>query len=177
MKTVNIKGKNNIDEITKLLDDSFEPTRNGVGKFDCAFMSHKSQFDNICSIFIDGPGQINNIPHITSEINKKLRGYKAQDILSGCYNDKLFIDSNLLIEKLISCRMKCVHCTVNVLILYKNVRDPVQWTLDRINNSLGHNSDNIQISCLKCNIQRGTKSFIKFNDTKHQKINKISPAV
>ena len=47
MKTVNIRGKNNVDEITKLLDDSFEPIRIGADKFDCAFISHKNQFDNI----------------------------------------------------------------------------------------------------------------------------------
>ena len=182
MKTVNIRGKNNVDEITKLLDDSFEPTRIGVDKFDCAFISHKNQFDNICRIFIDGPASSTNsnesinIPHIISEINRKLRGYKAQDVRNGCFNETLFIDINLIIEKLLSCRLACVHCKVNVLVLYKNVRDPVQWTLDRINNSLGHNIGNIQISCLKCNIQRGTKSFIKFNATKHQKINKISNA-
>ena len=32
MKTITIVGKNNVDEITKLMDDSFEPTRNGVDK-------------------------------------------------------------------------------------------------------------------------------------------------
>lgn len=180
MKTINIRGKNNVDEITKLLDESFEPTRNGVDKFDCAFISHKNQFDNICRIFIDGPtipstnfNESINIPHIITEINKKIRGYKAQDLRNACFDEMLFIDINSIIEKLISCRLACVHCKINVLILYKNVRDPVQWTLDRINNSLGHNTGNIQISCLKCNIQRGTKSFIKFNTTKCQKINKI----
>ena len=183
MKTITIVGKNNVDEITKLMDDSFEPTRNGVDKFDYDFMTHKNQFDCICRIFIDGQTPLvngnksmNNIPHIISELNKKIRGYKAQDLRNGCYNEQIFIDINLIIEKLISCRLACVHCKVNVLVLYKNVRDPVQWTLDRINNSLGHNVGNIQISCFKCNVQRGTKSFIKFNDTKHQKINKISNA-
>ena len=28
------------------------------------------------------------------------------------------------------------------------------WTLDRIDNNIGHNRDNVVISCLACNLQK-----------------------
>ena len=36
------------------------------------------------------------------------------------------------------------------------------WTLDRIDNNIGHNKDNVVISCLACNLQkrrRGEEAF------------------
>ena len=36
------------------------------------------------------------------------------------------------------------------------------WTLDRIDNNIGHNKDNVVISCLGCNLQkrrRGEEAF------------------
>ena len=39
-----------------------------------------------------------------------------------------------------------------------------QWTVDRIDNSIGHDIENIVISCLKCNLQ--SRSSDKFLQTK-----------
>ena len=47
-----------------------------------------------------------------------------------------------------------------------------QWTVDRIDNSIGHDIDNIVISCLKCNLQRKTRSADKFAQTKQLVIKK-----
>ena len=35
-----------------------------------------------------------------------------------------------------------------MFILYENVREPKQWSVDRINNDLGHNIDNFVLACL-----------------------------
>ena len=54
----------------------------------------------------------------------------------------------------------------NDKIIYDKVRDPLQWTLDRIDNSLNHTDTNCVISCLKCNLKRKTlekKIFEKWN--------------
>ena len=41
-----------------------------------------------------------------------------------------------------------------MFLLYDIVREAKQWTLDRINNDIGHNIDNVLISCLECNLKR-----------------------
>ena len=55
-------------------------------------------------------------------------------------------------------------------ILYKNVRDSKQWSVDRLNNDLGHDNDNIVLACLDCNLKRRRKSADKFLFTKQLNI-------
>ena len=62
------------------------------------------------------------------------------------------------------------YCKYNVMMLYNNVREPFQWTLDRIDNSKPHNTDNVVISCLKCNLERRRRSEKKFLMSKQMKI-------
>ena len=62
------------------------------------------------------------------------------------------------------------YCKENCLIAYENVRENTQWTLDRINNDIGHSKDNVVICCLKCNLKRGTLNDEKFKFTKQMKI-------
>ena len=50
----------------------------------------------------------------------------------------------------------------DMLLIYENVREPKQWTLDRIDNSIGHNTENVVISCLSCNLKRRTMDDKKF---------------
>ena len=58
------------------------------------------------------------------------------------------------------------------MVMYKNVRDPMQWTLDRKDNDDCHSKDNTLISCLKCNLQRRVTDVDKFTFTKHLTIKK-----
>ena len=48
-----------------------------------------------------------------------------------------------------------------------------QWTLDRIDNSMGHNTNNVVISCLECNLKRRDTEMNKFKFTKQLNIKKI----
>ena len=57
-----------------------------------------------------------------------------------------------------------------MLLIYENVREPRQWTLDRIDNSIGHNTENVVISCLSCNLKRRTMDDKKFKFSKQMKI-------
>ena len=41
-----------------------------------------------------------------------------------------------------------------------------QWTLDRIDNTCGHNNDNVVISCLNCNIKRQDLDYDRFKKSK-----------
>ena len=54
--------------------------------------------------------------------------------------------------------------------MYENVRESKQWTLDRIDNNIGHNKDNVVICCLECNLKRGTIDDKKFKFTKQMRI-------
>ena len=63
--------------------------------------------------------------------------------------------------------MKCTYCSCNMMLLYKEIKDPKQWTLDRIDNTMGHNTDNVVISCLECNLKRRNTNMKKFMFTKN----------
>ena len=56
-------------------------------------------------------------------------------------------------------------------MFYRYVRDIQQWSLDRIDNNYGHNRDNVEIACLKCNLRRKTIAPDKYILT--QEITKI----
>ena len=60
-----------------------------------------------------------------------------------------------------------------VNVLYKNVREPLQWTLERIDNDYGHNHDNVTIACLECNLRRRTMYHERYVFTKQLVIKKI----
>ena len=51
-------------------------------------------------------------------------------------------------------QMQCHYCKNGVLILYPDVRQTTQWTLDRIDNTRDHSLDNVVLACLQCNIKR-----------------------
>lgn len=90
------------------------------------------------------------------EIKKKLSGYRNQDVIKKKYNEEKFITLEQTINKLIECGTVCMYCNDKSRIFYKYVRDINQWSLDRIDNNHGHNFDNVEIACLKCNLRRKT---------------------
>ena len=107
---------------------------------------------------------------IVKEIIKKISSYKQQDLLKKHFDENKFITYDILLEKLIESNLKCYYCNCEMYILYENVRELSQWTVDRIDNTKGHNKDNFVLSCLNCNIKRRTKSSDKFLFTKQLNI-------
>ena len=105
-----------------------------------------------------------------TELKKKLSQYKNQDKTKVIFDKNHFITYDDIIEKLVCSKLKCYYCMNDVNILYKDLKQKNQWTLDRIDNDIGHNTDNVVISCLKCNLDRGTKDINKFNFTKKLKL-------
>ena len=100
------------------------------------------------------------------EITNKISGYRQQDIIKKLYDSAKFVSLSQVIEKIYNCKMNCYYCCEQTLVLYEMVRQKKQWSLDRINNDLGHNSDNVVIACLECNLQRKRKSKDAFVFTK-----------
>ena len=95
-------------------------------------------------------------------INTKLSGYKQQDKKNNKYVENDFINRVQTIELLNKSESLCYYCKEITVIFYENVRDSKQWTLDRIDNNLGHNYNNVEICCLKCNVQRKTMYHDRF---------------
>ena len=96
------------------------------------------------------------------ELMNKLSNYKQQDKRKKRYNSESFIKLEELLEKLVVTKLKCNYCKDQCLLFYKNIREKKMWTLDRIDNNIGHNKDNVVISCLACNLQkrrRGEEAF------------------
>jgi hypothetical protein len=106
------------------------------------------------------------IVFVSSQINCKKNGYKQQDIEKGIYCETMFAGFNYIVELLYNSKLLCYYCNDFVHILYKYVREPKQWSLERIFNDRGHNRGNVKIACLTCNLRRKTMHYQKYIDTK-----------
>ena len=95
-------------------------------------------------------------------INTKLSSYKQQDKKNNKYDENKFINIGHTMELLNNSNNLCYYCKKDTVIFYDNIRDETKWTLDRLDNDSGHNHDNVEICCLKCNIQRKTMYHERF---------------
>jgi len=107
---------------------------------------------------------------IVNQVEIKINGYKQQDVIKKRYNPVNFIKTEDVVNKLYECSLHCHYCKEKTFILYDLVREMRQWTLDRINNDEGHNTDNVIISCLDCNLKRRRTNKDAFLFTKQLNI-------
>uniref|UniRef100_A0A6C0JGV3 HNH endonuclease n=1 Tax=viral metagenome TaxID=1070528 RepID=A0A6C0JGV3_9ZZZZ len=110
---------------------------------------------------------------MANQINSKIASYKCQDISKKLFSEEEFVDFEKVLELLKKCENKCFYCKKLVHILYENVREPLQWTLERIDNDFGHNKSNVEIACLNCNLHRRTMHHERYLFTKELNILKI----
>jgi hypothetical protein len=109
--------------------------------FEPADFSFENQIDNIRRINENETPT----PHMdiyVSEIKNKLNGYRSQDIIKKIYDIELFIDFKSAIGLLLQSNLNCFYCKEKVEVLYEPSRTPKQWTLERLDNTFGHNKDN-----------------------------------
>jgi hypothetical protein len=111
--------------------------------------------------------------YLKNEIAKKLSGYKQQDLAKNKFNREEFIGFNEVVQKLLKSNLLCFYCTQPILVWYKQSRENMQWTLERIDNKIGHTNDNVEISCLLCNIRRRCMYSEKFRFTKQLKVCRV----
>ena len=166
-KKIEITGLNNRYYIKKLTKEKKVEIRvnSQKWKIDKELLEWENQLKNIENI---------EYPLFQSEIKTKLNCYKSQDLKKNIYDNQLFITYEQLIEKIKESELKCYYCKDFIYILYEIVRENKQWTLDRIDNHLGHNKDNIVISCLQCNLKRRDTNSKKFLFTKQLILNKVN---
>jgi RNase P subunit RPR2 len=104
------------------------------------------------------------------QIRQKINGYHTQDLEKNLFDPVEFIDMPTVMQLLKESNMLCIYCKEGVQVLYQLVREPKQWSLDRIDNTIGHNKNNVVIACLKCNLKRRCMYHEKFMFTKHLNI-------
>jgi len=145
--------------------------------------SHKWNFEendllpeNIYNILLEiqekkvSPKNDNISKCIVQQLNQKIFGYKSQDGQKNLFDHTKFVDLEKVIELLIKSNLECFYCKNKVQLLYEYVREPGQWTLDRIDNDYGHNKDNLEIACLQCNVRRRTMYADRYVFTKQLKL-------
>jgi len=175
-KTIEINGKANRYAIKKLIQGHTKEkeTKKRIvsenWKFGNECFLHKYQINILQNIF----QKINDIHNLNTEItkimiqeiNKKIYNYKQQDLLKKLYDENKFLTFENVIKKLIETELKCRYCDCEMLVLYDISREMKQWSVDRIDNDLGHNEDNFHIACLECNLKRRRRTDEKFLFTK-----------
>ena len=131
---------------------------------------HMNQIIFINKLFLEE--NFENKTIIVRELEKKLNCYKSQDKEKNLLDDNL-INLSEIIEKLVASKLKCYYCRQELYVLYRNILDKTQWTLDRIDNNLGHSCENTLIACLKCNLERRRQNMLAFKFSKQLKIKKL----
>lgn len=172
-KQIIIETKNTNRNTNKKENDKKPVMRKIVNKnkwnFEPTDFSFENQIDNIRKI----NENVTPTPHIdiyVSEIKNKLNGYRSQDIIKKIYDIEQFVDFKTTIDLLLQSNLNCFYCQEKVEVLYEPSRTPKQWTLERLDNTFGHNKDNLVIACLHCNLHRKTMYHERYVFTKQMGI-------
>jgi hypothetical protein len=159
IRGVHITGKHNrymVKKITKTQPTDKMKKTTEDKNLDKAWFSHDFQVEKLRE----------NNEILISEIKTKLSSYKQQDVIKHRYEQGLFVTSEYVVNMLLEADISCFYCKDEMLVLYEKSREMTQWSVDRINNDIGHNVDNIVVSCLRCNLQKKTRDSDKFLNTK-----------
>ena len=162
MKKIIISGKRNIEKIK-----GEKGKRKITENVDKNVFDRLSQVEYLNKLYLDE--KFNGFEFIKKEVERKINGYKNQDVKKKKLEKNLITYEECL-EKLVISKLKCYYCKQKCLLTYENVREEKQWTLDRLDNSQGHNKDNVVICCLKCNLKRRTTDDKKFKFSKQMRI-------
>ena len=110
---------------------------------------------------------------IINHIKTKISSYKQQDILKHIFLEPEFVTFEHVINLLNACDLKCHYCSCETYLLYEFVREMKQWSLDRIDNDIGHNKNNLVMACLECNLKRRRTNKDAFFMTKNLTITRL----
>ena len=164
-KKILITGKRNIDSFSNKENKRLESEK---WKNKELLLDNKKQINILNKLYLKE--EYEGIKTVKKSIEKKIKGYENQDIKKDKLNKNKLIKYEDLLEILVISKLKCYYCKCNCLLMYDNVREKKQWTLDRLNNDEGHNRDNVVVSCLECNLKKGTIDDKKFKFAKQMRI-------
>ena len=160
-KKIELKGTTTRYQMKKLNGPLVIKNKINVDKISDYAYEYEVQYNALCN-----KGETYNV--MVKMIHKKIEGYKQQD-----KQKKRGFDLDLEYVVNLLRPMICHYCGNCVYILYKISREMKQWSLDRIDNSLGHTKTNVVLSCLKCNLERRCKSSTGFLFSKNLVISKL----
>jgi len=143
-------------------------------KFDAKYLEREQQLATLEDLQSDPTGledprsdlQDNIGEELRRQVCAKISGYKCQDVKKGIYDESKFVRFDDVIALMNSRKMACFYCKKQALLFYEYSRDSAQWTLERIDNKHGHNTDNVEIACLNCNLRRRTMYHERYVFTK-----------
>ncbi len=170
MKKIEIKGKRNIDKINK--EENPIRKESSKWKLDDEYFTYSKQLEIVNLLYLEDTS-LEKSDFFKKEIEKKRKGYYRQDIEKKINDDRYFVTLDHIIELLVSSKLLCYYCKQECCLVYKEVLNKKQWTLDRLDNNLGHNNENVVLACLECNIKRGEIDSNRFKMGKQLKINKL----
>ena len=110
------------------------------------------------------------IHFLREQLRQKIHGYKSQDIRKNIFDLEHFITLEYILQKLKDCDLMCFYCRDPVFLWYEISRESKQWSVERIDNDIGHNIGNIEIACLSCNLKRRCMYHERFVFTKNMNI-------
>jgi len=135
------------------------------------------QLQSITNLHLNKDTSMNNVNSVNQDIitvlKKKYSSYKNQDKQSHKFDPEQHITYEQMIEKIYESKLKCYYCNCDLSILYNKKRLKSQWTLERLDNNLGHYNTNTCISCLECNLRRRTDNYEYFKQSKQTKVVKL----
>ena len=170
-KIIDISGTNNRYQIKKLKKETTENKKRKALKnsgINSENFTIEKQDYLISSL--NNNGEFLERQIVINQLDVKLVGYKQQDIIKKRYNEEHFVKLSDVTSMLNDCSLNCHYCRNKTFILYDLVRETKQWTLDRIDNDLGHNLGNVVIACLECNLKRRRTNKDNFLFTKQLNI-------
>jgi len=111
-----------------------------------------------------------NAPFLKSLVARKLKSYHEQDAKKAFDVSTLSSDTTITIPEtiqlLVESQLKCYYCHGITRFFYETVRDPLQWTLERLNNEYPHTKSNVVVACLQCNLRRRCINSERYQKTK-----------
>jgi hypothetical protein len=162
-------GTKNIQKKVKEKKMRVETNTWGLNEDDLSFETQLELLKTIYNLDITEKPE-KHLQMIISHIKTKISSYKQQDLLKKKLLETDFVSFTDVIILLNDCNMRCYYCNCETYLLYEIVREMKQWSLDRINNDIGHNKNNLVISCLECNLKRRRTNKDAFFFTKNLKI-------
>ena len=145
-------------------------TTNNKWIFDENELSPDKQLENVRELYNNKIINEKSCNFIKQQIQQKLSSYRSQDLKKNKYDIEKIINNQEVLQLMLDSENLCFYCKEKIYVLYENVREPKQWTLERIDNDFGHNKDNVVVSCLSCNLKRRTMYYERFLFTKQMNI-------